>query len=585
MTTPLKSHQHLSLLLVLGLFLAASRTPLVIAADPESSVSPARVQTALAELEDLAKRTLTDTGVPGIAIAVVRGDEVLFKQGFGVREAGKPEPIDADTRFQMASVSKPISSTVMAVLVGEGKIDWNDRVTDHDPAFEMYTPYVTRELRLRDLLCHRSGLPDHAGDLLEDLGYDKSEVLRRLRYLPPDSSFRAGYAYTNTGYSEACYAAANAFGTEWSELAREKLFKPLGMTSTSYRFADYESAANRARLHVKVDGKWTAKNTRRPDAQAPAGGVSTTLTDIVQWLQLQVGEGGFHGKQVVAAAALAETHTPQFVFGLDSATGRLSSYGLGWIVSVERGGRVFYKHSGEFALGMRTEVAILPSEKLAIAVMSNAAPSGIPEALTESFFDLVLDGRLDRDWLAFASEKVAEQEAADRAKETDYSRPPEKPGSPLALTAYCGKYANEFFGELELAEREGSLVLRAGPKPEEFPLLHWDRDVFIYQPVGEMAGGLSGVRFTIGPGEKAGRVLIENLNVHGQGTFERTGKAKSQTSAAHDAGLANCGSARLLETTHGFTDGQDALRWQQLHVLQRSAEARGRAGRGPRCHD
>ena len=151
-----------------------------------------------------------------------------MKKGFGVRAAGKPEQIDADTVFQMASVSKPISSTLMALLVGEDKIDWDDRVTDRDASFEMYLPFVTRELRLRDLLCHRSGLPDHAGDLLEDLGYGKSEVLRRLRYLPPSSSFRAGYAYTNTGYSEACYAAAKALNTEWHELAKQNCSRRWG---------------------------------------------------------------------------------------------------------------------------------------------------------------------------------------------------------------------------------------------------------------------------------------------------------------------------------------------------------------------
>lgn len=516
-------------LLVLGVALAglpASRT----LADEATQVTPERIQAAIAKVEELAEKTLADTGVPGIAIAVVHGDEVLFSKGFGVREAGKPEPIDADTVFQMASVSKPISSTVMALLVGEGKITWDDRVTDHDPSFEMYTPYVTRELRLRDFLCHRSGLPDHAGDLLEDLGYERSEVLRRLRYQPPDSSFRAGYAYTNTGYSEACYAAAKATGEPWEELAAKKLFAPLGMKHTSYRFADFEKATNRALLHVKVDGKWTAKNTRQPDAQAPAGGVSTTLNDIARWLRLQIGEGKFAGKQIVAAEALAETHRPQFVFGLDPASGRLSSYGLGWLVSVERGGRVFYKHSGEFALGMRTEAAILPSEKLAIAVMSNAAPSGIPEGLTESFFDVVLDGELDRDWMAFAAEKIEEQEAADRAKLTDYSKRPAKSNPPLTLAAYTGKYVNDFFGEIEVAEKDGKLVLRAGPKPLEFPLTHWDRDVFVFQPTGEMALGRSGVEFTVGPNGKAARVRVEFWDVNGQGTFARVATPQPEES-------------------------------------------------------
>ena len=484
-------------------------------------VTPDRVKSALTELEKLTRQTLKSTGVPGIAVAVIHRDQVVYKQGFGVREAGKPDRIDADTVFQVASMSKPIASTVLAALVGEGKIDWDDRVIDHDAGFRMYDPFVTRELRLRDLLCHRSGLPDHCGDLLEDVGYDRQEILRRLRFQPPDSSFRAHYAYTNFGYSEAGYAAAKASGQTWEDFAANKLFAPLGMTSTSYRFADYAQAKNRALLHVRVDGKWLAKNTRQPDAQAPAGGASSTLNDLVRWMRLQLGEGKFDGRQLVSATALAETHTPQIVTGFTPDQGRVSSYGLGWIVSVERGGKVFWKHSGAFSLGMRTEVAALPSEELAIVVLSNAGPTGVPEGLVESFFDLVLDGKLQRDWVEFANRMFDEEIKNELGQERDYSHPPTKPMPALKLSAYTGKYANDFFGEIDLAEKQGTLTLRVGPKPLEFALRHWDRDSFIYQPIGESAGGPSGVRFSVAPDGKADQVLIESLNIHGQGTFSR----------------------------------------------------------------
>jgi CubicO group peptidase (beta-lactamase class C family) len=488
---------------------------------PRVQVTPERVASALRKLDELASDTLRRTGIPGVAIAVVHQDQVVFKQGFGVRDAGKPERIDADTVFQMASVSKPITSTVLAALVGEGRIGWNDRVIDRDPSFRMYDPFVTRELRLRDLLCHRSGLPDHCGDWLEDIGYDRQEILRRLRFQPPDSSFRAHYAYTNFGYSEAGYAAAAASGEVWEDLAAQKLFAPLGMTSTSYRFADYAKAANRALLHVRVGEHWTAKNTRQPDAQAPAGGVSTRLNDLVRWMRLQLNDGKFDGRQLISQSALAETHTPQIVVGFNPEQGRLFSYGLGWNVVIERGGKVFWKHSGEFSLGMRTEVAMLPSEKLAIAVLSNAAPSGVPEGLTESFFDLVLDNKLQRDWMEFANRMSEEGVKNERSQERDYSHPPVQPLPPLVLSTYAGKYVNDFFGPIELVDRQGTLVLRLGPKPLEFELSHFDRDVFFYQPTGESAGGPTGIRFSIGPSRQADRVLIENLNIHGQGSFLR----------------------------------------------------------------
>ncbi len=499
-----------------------------------TAVTSERLKSALAELEKLADHTLESTGVPGIAITVVHRDEVVFTKGFGVREAGKPEPIDADTVFQVASMSKPISSTVLAALVGEGKIDWSDRVIDHDSGFRMFSPYVTRELRLRDLLCHRSGLPDHAGDLLEDAGFSRDEILHRLRYQPPSSSFRTEFAYTNFGYSEAAYAAADAMKTSWDDLAHEQLLAPLGMNSTSYRFSDYAKAKNRALLHVKVDGKWVAKNTRQPDAQAPAGGVSSTLRDLACWTRLQLNAGKFEGRQLVDAAALAETHTPQIVTSFDPARGRISSYGLGWIVGVERGGRTTWKHSGEFSLGVRSEIALLPSEDLGIVVLSNAAPTGIPESLVESFFDLALDGKLQRDWLEFANRMMDEELQKELGQTRDYTHPPTQPSPALALSAYTGKYANDFFGTIEIAETDGALTLRLGPKPLDFPLQHWSRDDFTYQPTGEMAGGRSGVRFSIAPDGQADRVLIENLDVHGQGSFSR---ANRTTTDAHPSGL------------------------------------------------
>jgi CubicO group peptidase (beta-lactamase class C family) len=495
--------------------------PLGAQASPPPAVTPEKMKATLPQLEKLAEQTLKRTGVPGIAIAVVHKGEVVYLKGFGVREAGKEQPIDADTVFQLASVSKPITSTVLAVLVGQKQIDWDDRVIDHDPGFRLCDPWATRELRLRDLLCHRSGLPDHAGDLLEDMGYGRDEILRRLRYQRPASSFRSEYAYTNFGYTEAAVAAARAAGESWADLAAQTLYHPLGMKSTSSRYVDFARAANRAKLHVRIDGKWVAKYERNPDAQSPAGGVSSTPRDLTRWMRLQLADGKFEGKQLVAEQALAETRRPQMVTGFDPKAGRISSYGLGWIVSNERRGRIFCKHSGGFALGVRTEVALLPSEEVGIAVLSNAAPTGVPEAITESFFDLLLDGGVGRDWVEFANRMFEEEVKRELGKETDYTKAPARRLPALPFGAYTGTYHSSFFGDIEVAEDGGSLVLRMGPKKKSYRLRPWDRDVFLYQPTGEMAGGLAGVIFRLGPDRKAAGVLVENLNVHGQGMFAR----------------------------------------------------------------
>jgi CubicO group peptidase (beta-lactamase class C family) len=493
--------------------------PLAAHAGPAPVATPEKVKAALPELEKFADQTLRKTGVPGMAIAVVFRDEVVYLKGFGVRQAGKEAPVDADTVFQIASVSKPIATTVLAALVGEGVIHWDDRVIDHDDGFRLCDPWVTREVTFRDLLCHRSGLPAHAGDLLEDLGYERAEVLRRLRYLKPASSFRSRHAYTNFAFTEAGVAGARAAGKAWEELSADKLYRPLGMKSTSSRFADYAAAKNRAVLHVRVEGKWAAKYVRDPDAQSPAGGVSSTARDLAQWVRLQLAAGKYEGKQLISADALGETHRPQIVSRPpeNPATDRAGYYGLGWNVNYEDEGRVRLGHSGGFELGAATVVSLLPSERLGVIVLTNAAPIGVAEGTSASCFDLVLNGKVEKDWVKVFAELLTAPTDATK----DYSKPPTKKSPPLPPEAYVGSYRNDYFGEVEVVENEGALQLRMGPKRAAFPLRHWDRDVFTYEPAGEMASGLSGVVFRIGPDRRATAVAVENLAVEDPGTFTR----------------------------------------------------------------
>jgi CubicO group peptidase (beta-lactamase class C family) len=488
---------------------------------PADVVTADRVTTALAELDRFVDQVMKRTGVPGLAVAVIHRDQVVYLKGFGVREVGKSEPVDPDTVFQLASVSKPISSTVLAALVGGGVIGWDDRVVDRDPGFRLSDPWVTNELTLRDLLCHRSGLADHAGDLLEDLGYDRAAVLHRLRFDRPASSFRSQYAYTNFGYTEAAVAGARAAGKAWEDVAVEKLFRPLGMRSASFRFAEHAAAANRAGLHVRSDGKWVGRYAREPDAQSPAGGASSTLRDMTRWLRLHLGSGKVDGKQLIAADALSETHRPQMITGPPSnaATQRAGMYGLGWNVSYDDAGRVRLGHSGGFNLGAGTAVAALPAEGLGIVVLTNGMPIGVPEAIAASFFDLVLSGKVEKDWLTVFKPAFDALLRPDYGLAVDYSKPPAERSPPAPARAYVGTYGNDYYGALEVVEKDGSLVLRLGPKLAPYPLRHWDRDVFTYQPRGENAGGLSAVTFCVGPDRT--RVVLENLDVRGQGTFTR----------------------------------------------------------------
>lgn len=485
----------------------------------QTAVTPERVKAALPELEKLTTQWMRKTGVPGVAIAVVHRDEAVFLKGFGVRQVGKDGAIDPDTVFQIASMSKPITSTVLAALVGEKFIHWDDRVIDRDPGFRLLDPWATREVTLRDLLCHRSGLPDHAGDLLEDVGYSRDEVLHRLRFMKPASSFRSKYAYTNFAFTEAGVASAQAAGKSWEDLSAEKLFRPLGMSATSSRFADFVAASNRAHGHQRVGDRWEARRVRDPDAQSPAGGVSSTVRDLARWVRLQLGSGKFEGRQLIAAEALGETHRPNIVSRAPASpnTDRAGFYGLGWNVSYDDSGRVRLGHSGAFDMGAATVVVLLPSERLGIVVLTNSSPIGLPEAIAESFLDLALTGKTQRDWLAFFGPlyKALEEPA------TRFSNPPTAPSPALTPETYIGKYDNNLYGDAEVSVTNGGLELRLGPKKSPYALKHWHRDTFIYQPTGEMAAGPSGVTFCIGPDRKAISVTIEHLDVHGQGTFRR----------------------------------------------------------------
>src|SRR5436189_5664220 len=278
-----------------------------VTAEEKPHVTSEQVNRAIQELEELAQKQIQENALPGLAIAVVFQDRVVYAKGFGVRDVNTKLPVDADTVFQLASLSKPIGSTVVADLVGEGKITWESKLSVLDPTFEMFDPWVTREITIRDMYAHRSGLPAHAGDLLEDLDFTRAEILHRLRYQHPGSSFRSHYAYTNFGMTEAGIAAAKAYGLEWEEAAKQKLYNPLGMNSTSSHYADFMARKNKALGHVLVDGKWVQKFKRDPDPQSPTGGVSSSVNDVAKWIRLQLAIGKFNYKQVVDKAALAET--------------------------------------------------------------------------------------------------------------------------------------------------------------------------------------------------------------------------------------------------------------------------------------
>jgi len=497
--------------------------PVILAQKVNSQrVTESSVKAALPRMETLTHEWLKKTGVPGLAIAVVYKDQVVYLKGFGVRETGKSDGVDPDTVFQLASVSKPIASTVIAGVIGDGRVKWDDPISKHDPSFQMNSPSVTQEVTLRDMFSHRSGLPDHAGDDLEDLGFDRTTILQRLRYLPLGDRFRSVYNYTNFGLTAAAAAVAKTTGKSWEDLSSDRLYQPLGMNHTSSRYADFTNAKNRALGHVFVNGQWVAKYNRQPDAQSPAGGVSSTVRDLAQWIRLQLGNGQFEGKQIIAAQPLAETHIPYILRQnpRNPATDRGGFYGLGWNVNYTDTGLVQLGHSGAFNLGAATAVYLLPGEELGIAVLTNASPIGLPESIALSFLDLVQSGTT-RNYFELLQPTFAAINQPNYGTLVDYTKPPAKRLPAMPLNAYVGTYRNDYFGQIAILAQNGKLLLLLGPTKKVFPLQHYDHNVFTYQPEGENAFGLSGVTFTVGADGKATNVVIENLDLEKQGTFKR----------------------------------------------------------------
>lgn len=507
--------------------LAQDATPAANTTPP--GVTPERVVAAVARLDSLAQQTLDETGIPGLAIAVVYDDAAVYEKGFGVRAVGEEGAVDADTVFQLASLSKPISSTVVAGLVGDGAVTWDSRLCDLLPAFQMHQPWVTNQVTIRDMFSHRSGLADHAGDHLEDLGFTRDEILHRLRFLLPGSSLRSTWAYTNFGLTAGAVAAAAAVGQDWETLGAERLFQPLGMTHSSYRFADFITQPNHATGHVKIDGVWSTHHMQRePDAQSPAGGVSSNVRDLTAWMRLQLGQGTFEGEEIIAAAGLNETHLPEMVsnFPANASLQRAGFYGLGWNVNYDDLGGVRVSHSGAFNLGAGTTVLLYPAAKLGIIVLSNAQPIGAVETLTAEFSDLATFGEIRHDYRTIFAKAFIPIMAPTYGTEVDYLTPPANPQPALAAEAYVGTYENDYYGTLGISAEGDSYTLHLGPDQTPYPLTHFDRDTFHFQPQGENAYGPSGATFTIGATGPAASVTVEYLNQAEQGTFLRSAAAE-----------------------------------------------------------
>ena len=457
----------------------------VVATTPSLFAQPKRTnEQLLKEIDEYAARAGGDWKTPGFAVAIIKDDRVVFTKGYGVRELGKTVSVDGNTIFAIGSNTKAFTAAALAILVDEGKLKWDDPVTKYLPFFQLYDPYATRELTIRDLLSHRSGLATFGGDLLwYQTTYTRDEILHRIRFLKPASSFRSSFGYQNIMFLAAGEIIPRVTGKSWDQFIKERFFVPLGMTRTTTNFKELMKTDNLAMPHNEMEGK--LRVIRYDDAHnvGGAGAIKSSVADMAQWIRLQLGRGTYEGKQFFSAALWREMWTPQTILGGTTEqsekfnpTRHFNLYGMGWILT-DYHGRKLVSHGGGLD-GMVSQVALLPEENLGVVVLTNSeTPLGT--ILANKIIDTFLNVE-PRDWNADYLARTKAQRAATEAgaKKIEESRTRNtKPSLPLA--AYVGKYTGAMFGDAQVSDENGKLVLRLVPAPNFVgDLEHWHFDTF-----------------------------------------------------------------------------------------------------------
>jgi CubicO group peptidase (beta-lactamase class C family) len=452
---------------------------LVIATVP--AVATAQTRDPLSGFDAYVTSAMKDWKVPGVAIGIVKNDSIIYAKGFGVRTIGRPEKVDERTLFAIASDTKAFTAIALAMLVDEGKVKWDAPVTTYLPWFRLADDYATRELTVRDALTHRSGLA--RGDLLWTGGmhYSRDELLRRLRFLKPSWSIRSHYGYSNLMYLAAGQIAAAVEHKPWDDIVRERIFVPLGMTSTNTTVTLLPSIENVASPHAEVDSVVKAVPYTNMDNIPSAGAVNSSALDMAKWIRFQLDSARVGGKRLVSKRNFIETHSAQTPLRIDSAYRAFNpfthvrSYAFGWTLQDYRG-REALTHAGNLS-GMAAMVGLLPEERLGIVVLTNLEGNALRESLMYKVFDLFLHAP-NRDWSHVALVEKASFDSID-AKDLREKEAKRVPGThpSLSLDRYAGTYEDSLYGRAKVTMENGHLVLALAPK-QIGDLEHWHFDTF-----------------------------------------------------------------------------------------------------------
>jgi len=417
------------------------------------------------EIDSLVERTLRTFDVPGMAVAVVKDGKVIHAKGYGYRSLNTKQKVDENTLFGIASNSKAFTVAGLGMMVDEGKLKWDDKVTDYIPEFRMYNPYVSEEFTIRDLLTHRSGLGLGAGDLMfwpDSNTFSRSDIIHNLRYLKPVSGFRTKYDYDNLLYIVAGEVLARVSGTSWENFIETRIMQPLNMSGSAASYKRAKDKSNVTEPHAPVEG--VVKVVRRDwseNANA-AGGIYSNITDMSKWIIMQMDNGKYgEGKQLFTEAVHEEMWTPQTIVPLRSAAAyntHFASYGLGWVLNDVKG----YKqasHTGGLA-GIVTQVTLIPEMKLGIIVFTNqqsgAAFTAVTNTIKDSYF-----GIKGKDWVTDMHDRVVKFEAGAKAttdqiwKSIEEQQKNQKTKPDLSI--FSGTYNDPWFGDAVISVVNGKL--------------------------------------------------------------------------------------------------------------------------------
>ncbi len=436
------------------------------------------------ELDAMVTRAQRDWPVPGLAVLVVKDGETVLLKGYGEREMGSGEPVDENTLFAIASNSKAFTAAALAMLVEEGKLSWDDPVRKHLPYFQLYDPYVSQEMRIRDLLSHRSGLGTYSGDLLwYGTGYTAEEVVRRTRFVPQSGPFRASYGYSNLMFIAAGEVVAAVSGLSWQDFVEARILDPLGMDRTHTSTNDLAQRENVATPHKNWIDRTEPIDWYNWDAMAAAGGIISSVADMADWLKLQLGHGETGDVRLFSEASSWEMWTVHTARAVSAGSRELTpsthfrGYGLGWSLH-DYLGRLIVSHGGGYD-GMFSRVVLVPEEDLAVAVFTNSMTS-ITTAITNTILDAYLGGET-RDWSGnlLASWRSARRDFEARQDRFENERTGGTNPS-LSLDGYAGRYGGSMYGDATVAEEGGRLVLRLLPNPDLVAdLTHLHHDTFL----------------------------------------------------------------------------------------------------------